>query len=119
VKAFGAGADFVMLGGMFAGTDECEGTWRYWEHKPNQKKSFEFYGMSSETANNKYNKGLQGYKAAEGITQIVPYKGPVERILQEITGGLRSAAAYVGVNSLKNLSKSTTFIRVNRTHDCS
>ena len=115
VKAFGAGADFVMLGGMFAGTDENEGTWRYWEHKPAQKKSFEFYGMSSEKANISYSGGLKKYRAAEGKSEIVPYKGPVEKVLQSITGGLRSACAYVGTDDLKNLSKCATFIRVNRT----
>ena len=114
VKAFAGGADFVMLGGMLAGTDACNGEWRYWEHKPEQKKSFVFYGMSSKEANDKYNGGLKDYRAAEGISQIVPYKGPVERVLQEITGGLRSACAYVGASKLKDLSKCTTFIRVNR-----
>lgn len=114
VKAFAGGADLVMLGGLFAGTDPCEGEWRYWEHKPGQKKSFVFYGMSSKEANDKYNGGLQDYRAAEGLSQLVPYKGPVERVLQEITGGLRSACAYVGANKLKDLSKCATFIKVNR-----
>jgi GMP reductase len=116
VKAFAGGADFVMLGGMLAGTDECEGEWRYWEHKPEQKKAFVFYGMSSVEANDKYNGGLKDYRAAEGSCQFVPYKGPVDRVIQEVTGGLRSACAYVGADKLKDLTKCATFIRVNRVH---
>jgi len=115
-KAFSAGTDFVMVGGLFAGTDECEGEWRYWEHNPKLKKALVFFGMSSEEANEKYCGGLKDYRAAEGISTLVPYKGSVEKVLQEITGGLRSACAYVGANKLKDLPKCATFIRVNRTH---
>ena len=114
VKAFAGGADFVMLGSLLAGTDQCNGEWKYWEHKPEQKKSFVFYGMSSKEANDKYNGGLKDYRAAEGCVQFIPYKGSVEKVLQEITGGIRSACAYVGASKLKYLSKCTTFIRVNR-----
>jgi GMP reductase len=117
VKAFAAGADFVMLGGMLSGTDECDGEWTYWEHEPAQKKAFKFYGMSSKQANEKYSGGLKQYRAAEGKSEYIPYKGPVDKVIQEITGGLRSACAYVGTDKLKDLSKCTTFVRVNRTHN--
>jgi GMP reductase len=125
VKAFAAGADFVMLGGMLAGTDPCEGDWEYDEKAygtidvslPDVKKSLKFYGMSSKEANEKYAGGLKKYRAAEGKCVEIPYKGPVDDVIQEITGGLRSACAYVGTDQLKDLSKCTTFIRVNRTHN--
>ena len=120
VKAFAAGADFVMLGGMLAGTDECEGIWVYNNmHKHEdfrQKIGLQFYGMSSKEANDKYNGGLAGYKAAEGKCITVPCKGPVKDVMEEIFGGLRSACTYVGCDSLKDLCKCTTFVRVNRVH---
>jgi len=113
VKAFAAGADFVMLGGMLAGTDECEGEWEYTveEWGEEQKKtSLKFYGMSSETAMIKHNGGMGSYKASEGIVKSVPYKGPVENVLQEVAGGIRSACAYVGAPTLKDLPKCATFV---------
>jgi len=122
-KAFGAGADFVMLGGFLAGHDECEGRWNFKEvegydgHSDLEKESLEFYGMSSKEAQDKYNGGLRGHRASEGKCVTVPYKGPVAGTLQQITGGLRSTCSYVGAKCLKDLSKKTTFIRVNRTHD--
>jgi GMP reductase len=75
------------------------------------------YGMANQKAVDKYNGGLKNYRAEEGRLVHVPYKGPVETILQQITGGLRSACTYVGANSLKDLSKCTTFVRCNRTHN--
>jgi GMP reductase len=113
-KAFGAGADFVMLGTMLTGHDECEVD--YTEDVEGNKAA-NFYGMSSEEANNKYNGGLSNYKAAEGRCAKVEYKGSVERTVQEITGGLRSACTLTGADSLKALPKCTTFVRVNRTHN--
>lgn len=122
VKAFAAGADFVMLGGMLAGTDECDGEWVYTREEkpltyftaedvsPREKVSLKFYGMSSEAAMNKHNGGLKSYRASEGIVKSVPYKGPVKDILQEIAGGIRSACAYVGAPTLKDLPKCATFV---------
>jgi GMP reductase len=97
-KAFAAGADFVMLGGMLAG---CQ------ENGPN------FYGMSSRRANEEMAGGLKDYKAAEGWEMELPPKGPLKDVLQDIKGGLRSACAYVGAKRLKDLPKCATFIRVN------
>ncbi len=113
VKALAAGADFVMLGGMLAGHDECEGRWIT---EDGRKVGFGFYGMASEIAMEKYSGGHRGYRAREGRETIVPYRGAVAGTLQEVTGGLRSACAYVGASSLKDLSKCTTFIMCRRVH---
>jgi GMP reductase len=107
-KAFGAGADFVMLGGMFAGHDESGG--QIIMRDGQQYK--QFYGMSSQTAMEKHVGGVAEYRASEGKTVEVPYKGPVDGSLQDILGGLRSACTYVGAQRLKELTKRTTFIRV-------
>ena len=103
VKAFAAGADFVMLGGMLAG------------HKEGGASAIggnQFYGMSSETAMDLHNGGVANYRASEGKTVEIPYRGEVSRTLQDILGGLRSACTYVGASELKELSKRATFVRV-------
>ena len=102
-KAFGGGADFVMLGGMMAGHDEGGG-------KISGNK-VQFYGMSSKTANDKHFGGLRNYRAAEGKTVEVPYRGKITDTVQDILGGLRSACTYSGARRLKDLCKCTTFIR--------
>ena len=103
-KAFGAGADFVMLGGMLAGHDEGGG-----EIKDGK---VTFYGMSSDTAMNKHNGGVAEYRSSEGRTVTVPYRGAVSHTVLNILGGIRSTCTYVGAENLKNLSKCTTFVRV-------
>lgn len=108
-KAFGAGADFVMLGGMFAGHDECEGEFLELEGK----KFFRFYGMSSENAMQKHMGGVSHYRASEGKASLIPYRGPVAGTISDILGGIRSACTYVGAERLKELSKRTSFIIVN------
>lgn len=107
-KAFGGGADFVMLGGMFAGHDECAGEVVDCDGGRFQR----FYGMSSRTAMERYSGGVAEYRAAEGKEVLVPYRGPVAGTAQEILGGVRSACTYVGARRLRELSKRTTFIRV-------
>ena len=114
VKAFGAGADFVMLGGMLAGTEECDGEWLTVD---GEKKAMRFYGMSSREAQDKHHEGMKDYIAAEGKSMEVGYKGPVKGVLQEVAGGMRSACAYVGADRLKDLSKCCTFVRCTKTHD--
>jgi len=112
-KAFGGGADFVMLGGMLAGHDESGG-----EVTEIDGKQFKFfYGMSSETAMNKHAGGVAEYRASEGKTVTIPYRGPVETTVQDILGSLRSTCTYVGARRLKELSKRTTFIRVQEQHN--
>ncbi len=107
-KAFGAGADFVMLGGMLAGHDESGGELI----EKNGEKYKLFYGMSSQTAMDKHAGGVAEYRASEGKTVEVPYRGKVDDTLQDILGGVRSACTYVGASKLKELTKRTTFIRV-------
>ena len=108
-KAFGAGADFVMLGGMLAGHTESGGEIIEKQGVPYRK----FYGMSSSTAMEKHVGGVAEYRASEGKMVEVPYRGDVENTLQDILGGLRSTCTYVGARRLKELTKRTTFIRVN------
>jgi GMP reductase len=110
-KAFGAGADFVMLGGMLAGVEESAGE-LITDEEGNAFK--QFYGMSSSTAMQKYAGGVAEYRASEGKTVQVPYKGPVDAVVQDVLGGIRSACTYVGASKLKELSKRTTFIRVSQ-----
>ena len=109
-KAFCAGADFVMLGGMLAGHDECLGD-IITDDNGNQYK--EFYGMSSETAMLKHNGEVAEYRASEGKTVRVPYRGPVRYTVQEILGGVRSACTYIGADKIKDMPKRATFVRVN------
>ena len=115
-KAFGAGADFVMLGGMFAGCDECEGEWVHYESEslswPYNRK-IKFYGMSSKQAMEKHYGGMADYKASEGDCTLIDYKGSAVDVAKEICGGLRSTCSYVGAGTLKDLSKCTTFVRCN------
>lgn len=106
-KAFGAGADFVMLGGMFAGHDECGGEIL----DIGGEQCVEFYGMSSSVAMEKYSGGVAEYRASEGKAVTVPYRGGVENTIQDILGGIRSTCTYVGAAKLKELAKRTTFIR--------
>ena len=108
-KAFGAGADFVMLGGMLAGHDESGGETIVRDGKTYKQ----FYGMSSATAMHKHAGGVADYRASEGKTVEVAYRGAVEDTVQDILGGIRSTCTYVGASQLKELSKRTTFIRVN------
>lgn len=107
-KAFGGGADFVMLGGMLAGHTQSEQK----IVKVGKDQFLEFYGMSSDTAMKKHKGGVAEYRASEGKTVRIPYRGDVTNTLQDILGGLRSACTYVGARRLKELSKRTTFIRV-------
>ena len=109
-KSFGAGADFVMLGGMLAGHNECMGE-KVGNHRGAKMK---FYGMSSEDAQITYYGEKQTHRAAEGKTVYVDYKGPVKNTIEEIIGGLRSACTYAGSKTIKDLPKCTTFVRVNR-----
>lgn len=126
-------SDFVMLGGMLAGHDESGGDiiceWHrsslvvkdvdgsHLGYLDEEKKFKEFYGMSSDTAQKKYYGEQKTYRASEGRTVKVPYRGPVEDTLQEILGGLRSTCTYVGAPTLKQLSKCTTFIRVSQQYN--
>ena len=108
VKAFAGGADFVMIGGMLAGHDECEGKV--------ENGFMEFYGMASESAMDKHD-NHNSYRGSEGKTVKIPHRGRVDDTIKDILSGIRSACTYVGANSLRTLSKCTTFVRVNNTHN--
>lgn len=128
-KAFAAGADFVMLGGMLAGHDEGGGEviTKYYETNEinyemsvgtgnfekviETKKFVQFYGMSSDAANTKHFGGLKDYRSSEGREVLVPYRGEVARTVQDLLGGIRSTCTYAGALKLKQLSKCTTFVR--------
>ena len=111
-KAFCAGADFVMLGGMLAGHDECAGDIEHCIETGEDH--MVFYGMSSDTAMNKHSGGVATYRASEGKTVRVPYRGPVKNTIQQILGGVRSCATYIGASSIKDMPKCATFVKVNR-----
>ena len=68
--------------------------------------------MSSDTAMNKHNGGIATYRSSEGRTVTVTYRGSVNDTVLDLLGGIRSTCTYVGANTLKNLSKCTTFVRV-------
>ena len=134
-KAFAAGADFVMLGGMLAGHNEGGGEviTKYYQTNEliredvgdqtketrhvEQKQFVQFYGMSSESANDKHFGGLKDYRSSEGRTVLVPYRGEVAKTVQEILGGVRSTCTYAGALKLKQLAKCTTFVRCTQTHN--
>ena len=113
-KAFGGGADFVMLGGMLAGHEESGGELVEKEDGSQYK---QFYGMSSEMAMEKYAGSVAEYRVSEGKTTQIPYRGNVSNTVLDILGGLRSTCTYVGAQSLKELTKRTTFIRVEEQHN--
>jgi len=109
-KAYGAGADFVMSGSMFAGHDESGGD--LVEENGNMYKIF--YGMSSSTAMNKYSGGVAKYRTSEGKTVKIAHRGPVEHTILDIQGGIRSCMTYLGAKKIKDIPKCATFVRVSR-----
>jgi GMP reductase len=109
-KAFGIGADFVMVGSMFAGHDECEVPF-------SRDGDIEYavcYGMSSNTAMNKYHGGVADYRTCEGRTVSIPRKGKIENTIKDVLGGIRSAGTYINAATLEEFVINSTFIQVNR-----
>ena len=106
-KAFCAGADFVMLGGMLAGHTESAGQ----EEEINGEKYKVFYGMSSDTAMNKYDGGVASYRSSEGKTVRIKYRGQIKNTIESILGGIRSTCTYIGAKNLKDMPKCATFVR--------
>ena len=139
-KAYGAGADFVMVGSLVAGSDEAEGD--IWEkmYRTNEyewedanagndlnyvlpdpirpiyevKKFKLAYGMSSKFAQDKHWNGMAKYRTSEGIVTLKPYTGPVQDTIDEYLGGLRSCMTYISARRLKDIPKCCTFYRANR-----
>ena len=130
-KAFCANSDMIMLGGMFAGTQETEGEiidrvyktgeveWEDGAWKEiHQRKSYKvFYGMSSEYAQDKHFGGKKDYRTSEGRVEEVPFVGSATSVIQDLLGGIRSCGTYIGANSIKDFGKCSTLVRVNRIHD--
>jgi len=124
-KAFALNSDFVMAGGIFAGTFEAEGDVIEKQYKSDElgaltckvitKKFKLYYGMSSTLANNKFAGGMKDYKTSEGRQSLVPYTGSIDKILQDICGGVASACTYIGAKTVKDMSKCATLIKVNHT----
>lgn len=122
-KALCAGADFVMLGGYFAGSDPCEGEWElggsYSTEIQSGRKTkgrFTYYGMSTHHAQDLFEDGKKNYRASEGTKITVQYKGSVDQVIQELLGGIRSCCCYIGANCIKNMSKCGQFCKVNQIH---
>ena len=105
-KAFGAGAHFVMLGGMLAGHNESEV-----QSKDGKR---EFYGMSSDRAREIHGKRKDGYRGNEGRKVILPDRGPVKETVEDILGGVRSSCTYIGARRLKDIPKCASFVRCNQ-----
>lgn len=131
-KAFGGGADFIMIGSLYAGTDEAEGEIVEKAYLADevevidkdlpserhnlqiQTKKFKlFYGMSSTYAQEKFGNGKPNYRASEGRVTLVPYSGSVDEVNEEFLGGLRSTMTYIGAKRLKDIPKCCCFYKVN------
>lgn len=139
-KALCAGSDFVMLGGYFAGCDESAGEWEYeyrraivdnngktlqewWQpldpgyNPPETRKTkFTYYGMSTHHAQEKYEDKIKHYRASEGTKITVKYKGKIDKIVQELLGGIRSCCCYIGASHIKHMIKCGQFYKVNTIH---
>lgn len=134
-KALCAGADFVMLGGYFAGSDSCDGEWVYeynikqktgiefWQPldpgypAPKRKTHFTYYGMSTHHAQQLYEDAVKNYRASEGTKITVKYKGTIDNIVQELLGGIRSCCCYIGASHIKHMNKCGQFCKVNQIHN--
>jgi GMP reductase len=111
-KAFGGSADFVMLGGILSGHEECAG--KTILNEETGKRFKEFYGMSSSRAMNKHSGGVAKYRASEGKAVLIPYRGTIEETIQKFLGGIRSTCTYIGAESIKEIPKRTTFERTSK-----
>ncbi len=131
-KALCAGADFVMLGGYFAGTEPCEGEWEYEYlvrhgnfYQPNdpgyptekRKVKFSYYGMSTHHSQQLYEDTAKKYRASEGTKITVKYKGSLDKVIQELLGGIRSCCCYIGASHIKHMAKCSQFCLVNKIHN--
>ena len=110
-KAFGGGADFVMVGGAFSGHDENPGEIIT---NPDGSQSKLFYGMSSSHAMTKHYGGMNDYRASEGRIVRVPYRGLLEHTVLDYLGGLRSTCTYINASCIKHMALCTTFVQVSQ-----
>lgn len=108
IKAFAAGADAVMVGSMFAGTDQSPGD-IIRDNSGREAKVFR--GMASAAAQ----KDARGsVSVSEGISTTIPYKGSVTHIFDQIKGGLGSGCSYSGVDALSDLSSVAYYVEVSQ-----
>lgn len=109
-KAFCAGADFVMLGGMLAGCDEAD------DGKSlvgaDGSKCKRYYGMSSKYAQETHFGKFSKYRASEGREKRIPVVGPLDNVIEDINGSIRSCCSYIGSHEIKHMAKHATFYRV-------
>ncbi len=113
VKALAAGADFVMLGGMLAGTDETPG--EIIKKKTADGKTVavkRFRGMASREAQEDFMGNMSEWKTAEGVAIEVPCRGPVKDVIQDIMGGIRSGMTYCGASTIKDLQRKAQFMEI-------
>lgn len=122
-KALCAGSDFVMLGGYFCGVDECDGEWEFGGDyttivgtSKKTKGHFTYYGMSTHRSQETYEDNIKNYRASEGTKITTNYKGPLDKVVQELLGGIRSCCCYIGSDCMKNMSKCGQFCKVNQIH---
>jgi len=115
-KALAAGADTVMMGNMFAGTDESPGRVEFIDGR-----MFKLYrGMGSIEAMEYGSKDRYGQAdinqknkfVPEGVSGRVAYKGPIDRILYQLTGGLQSGMGYNGAQTIEDLQAKAHFIKI-------
>jgi IMP dehydrogenase len=111
VKAFAAGADAVMLGGMLSGTDETPGEIiGHPAHSDTRYKMFR--GMASKEAQDDFMGSMAGWKAAEGVEIRVDYRGTVKDIIADLIGGIRSGLTYCGANNIKQIRERAAWVEV-------
>ncbi len=117
-KALAAGADAIMMGSIFAGTDESPG-----KKFKIGKKIYKFYrgmgsiGAMSAGSSNRYFQKNHKDKSKfipEGVESRVEYKGPVSKIIYQLQGGLRSSMGYIGARDLKQIKKNAKFIKITK-----
>jgi IMP dehydrogenase len=112
VKALAAGADFVMLGGMLAGTDETPGETVEKKVGVKSVKVKRFRGMASREAQEDFMGGMSEWKTAEGVAVDVPCRGPMKDIIQDLMGGVRSGLTYCGAATIKDLQRKAQFMEI-------
>ena len=107
VKALAFGADFVMLGGMLAGTAVTPGEVIT---KSDGSKVKKYRGMASREVQDEYRGGMQEWRTAEGVATEVPYRDDQEAIFADIIGGLRSGLTYAGASSIRELQRKLDYM---------
>jgi IMP dehydrogenase len=117
-KALAAGADAIMMGSIFAGTDESPGK----KYKVNGKIYKQYRGMgsigamSSGSANRYFQKNFKDKSkfVPEGVEGRVEYKGRISNIIYQLQGGLRSSMGYIGAKKLSEISKKAKFVKITK-----